>query len=269
MPELFLPLYRGSLLYESSRFCLYAQKRRVFAGKPWGISESAFFSLDSSLSYRYKAHGCPALALKRGQEEDMVVSPYSSFLALCAEPESAVKNLRRLERFGALGRYGFIEALDFTPGRCRSDSGEPVRCTMAHHAGMSILAAANAVKEGCVQRRFLSDPAMAAHTALLQERLPEDGIVIRRDLSPVPEKPDRAEAGRWQKQGGVEDEGCCLLSNGAYNIFATNRGQASAFWGDLCVYRAGSGGMRIRCEGEELLPLDAPDMWELGEEQCR
>ena len=134
-----------------------------------------------------------------------MVSPYSSFLALCAEPESAVKNLRRLERFGALGRYGFIEALDFTPGRCRSDSGEPVRCTMAHHAGMSILAAANAVKQGCVQRRFLSDPAMAAHTALLQERLPEDGIVIRRDPSPVPEKPDRAEAGRWQKQGGPED----------------------------------------------------------------
>ena len=264
MPELFLPLYRGSLLYESSRFCLYAQKRRVFAGKPWGISESAFFSLDSSLSYRYKAHGCPALALKRGQEEDMVVSPYSSFLALCAEPESAVKNLRRLERFGALGRYGFIEALDFTPGRCRSDSGEPVRCTMAHHAGMSILAAANAVKDGCVQRRFLSDPAMAAHTALLQERLPEDGIVIRRDLSPVPEKPDRAEAGRWQKQGGVEDEGCCLLSNGAYELLLRSDGGGQAKLSDRLIYLQAP---KLRLDGKNLFPAKA-EHWEFSEDQC-
>lgn len=59
MPALFLPLCRASLLFESSRFCLYVQKRRHFAGKPWGISESAFYSLDASLCYRYKAHGCP------------------------------------------------------------------------------------------------------------------------------------------------------------------------------------------------------------------
>ena len=71
------------------------------------------------MNYRYKAHGCPALALKRGQEADLVISPYSSFLALAVEPEAAIKNLRRLESFDAKGRYGFIEALDFTPGRCR------------------------------------------------------------------------------------------------------------------------------------------------------
>ena len=123
MPELFLPFYRGSLLFESGRFCLYVQKRRVFAGKPWGVSESAFYSLDPSLSYRYKASGCAALALKRGQDADMVVSPYSSFLALAVDAPGAVKNLRRLERFGARGRFGFIEALDFTPSRSRSGEG--------------------------------------------------------------------------------------------------------------------------------------------------
>ena len=264
MPELFLPLYRGSLLYESSRFCLYAQKRRVFAGKPWGISESAFFSLDNSLSYRYKAHGCPALALKRGQEDDMVVSPYSSFLALCVEPESAVKNLRRLERFGALGRYGFIEALDFTPGRCRSDSGEPVRCYMAHHAGMSILAAANAVNGGCVQRRFLSDPAMAAHTALLQERLPENGLVIRRDLSPVPEKPDRAEPCRWQRQGGQEDSGSCVLSNGAYEMLLDSQARGRAKLAGRLIYLEAPG---LWLDGRRLFPSRA-ERWEFSEDRC-
>ncbi len=264
MPELFLPLYRGSLLYESSRFCLYAQKRRVFAGKPWGISESAFFSLDNSLNYRYKAHGCPALALKRGQEDDMVVSPYSSFLALCVEPESAVRNLHRLERFGALGRYGFIEALDFTPGRCRSDSGEPVRCYMAHHAGMSILAAANAVNEGCVQRRFMSNPAMSAHCAMLQERLPENGIVIRRDLSPVPEKPDRAAPCRWQKRGGQENSGSCVLSNGAYEMLLDSQAQGRAKFGGRLIYMEAP---EFRLDRQKLFPSKA-EQWEFSEDKC-
>ena len=270
MPELFLPYCKGSLLYESSRFCLYAQRRRCAPGKPWGISESAFYALDAAMNYRYKAHGCPALALKRGQEADLVISPYSSFLALAVEPEAAIKNLRRLESFDAKGRYGFIEALDFTPGRCRGKA-EAVRCTMAHHVSMSIIAAANAICDGYAQKLFMGESAMAAYRLLLQERLPTDTVVIRRGLEEIPDKPQRSISQRWQRRGGAEDreEQACLLSNGAYNIFATNRGQVSAFWGDLCVYRAGSGGMRIRCEGEELLPLDAPDMWELGEEQCR
>lgn len=270
MPELFLPYHRGSLLYESSRFCLYAQRRRCAPGKPWGSSESAFCSLDAAMNYRYKAHGCPALALKRGQEADMVISPYSSFLALAVEPEAAIRNLRRLEGFGARGRLGFIEALDFTPGRCRG-RGSPVRCYMAHHVSMSIIAAANAVCGGYAQKLFMGESAMAAYRLLLQERLPTDTVVIRRGLEEVPDKPQRNISQRWQRRGGAEDreERACLLSNGAYSIFATNRGEATAFLGDLCVYRAGSGGVRVRCDGQELLPLEAPDMWEMGEEQCR
>ena len=148
MPALFLPLYRSSLLYESARFCLYVQKRRRFPGKPWGISESAFYSLDAQMNYRYKAHGCPALALKRGQERDMVISPYSSFLALAVDPNAAAKNLRLLKSMGAYGRWGYLEALDFTPDRCSRPDGEPVPCFMVHHISMSILSALNALEDG-------------------------------------------------------------------------------------------------------------------------
>ena len=265
MPELFVPLCRGSLLYESSRFCLYAQKRRVPVGKPWGISESAFFSLDNQLNYRYKAHGCPALALKRGQENDLVVSPYSSFLALCVQPGDVVKNLRRLERFGALGRYGFIEALDFTPGRCRSDSGEPVRCYMAHHVGMSLLAAANVLCAGSVQRRFMAYPAMSAHSALLQERLPDEALVIRRDQSAVPERRERASAARWQRRGGSEDTGSCLLSNGAYNLLLNERGETKAMLGELLLYQ---GSPELWIDGQALLPSSC-ELWELNEDSAQ
>ena len=88
MPELFLPLARGSLLWESARFCLYAQRRDVPSGLPWGQSESAFFSLDASLSYRYKAHGCASLALQRGMAADTVCAPYAAYLALAVSPNA-------------------------------------------------------------------------------------------------------------------------------------------------------------------------------------
>ena len=280
MPELFLPVYRGSLIYESGKFCLYAQKKRVWAGKPWGISESAFYSLDSALNYRYKAHGCAALALKRGQDADMVVSPYSSFLALAIDPEGGIRNLRHLEALGALGRWGFIEALDFTPGRCRSDNGEQVRCYMAHHIGMSVIAAANAACGGCVQRRFMSAPDMAAFSLLLQERVDGGGVIIRRDSSDIPERTERSAVMRWQLRGGEEDTArhCCVLSNGAYNILAANTGHTRAVCGSTAIYGGipglgAEGGIRISAgiDGEALtlLPCAAPVLWELEEECVR
>ena len=269
MPPLFLPLYRSGLLYESARFCLYAQKRRRFPGKPWGVSESAFYSLDAQMNYRYKAHGCPALALKRGQEKDLVISPYSSFLALAADAAAAVKNLRLLKDMGAYGRWGFWEALDFTPGRCARPDGEIVSCCMAHHVGMSILAACNALDEGVVQRLFLTAPEMTAHTLLLQERLPEDGAVIRRDTARVPERPAKAQRTPWQRRGGPEDRKAraMLLSNGVYSLRLRSDGASMAVLGDECVYRAqpGDPGLTVALDGKA---LTEPAAWMWDEEQA-
>ena len=271
MPALFLPLYRASLLYESARFCVYVQKRRHLPGKPWGISESAFYALDPSLSYRYKAHGCPALALRRGMEADMVIAPYASFLALAAEPAAAARNLRRLRQMGAVGRFGYLEALDFTPGRCTRPDGEPVRCWMAHHVGMSILAALNAVDRGSVRELFMASPEMAAYTLLLQEKLPDDGAVLRRDAAPVPERPAKDAPARWEKRGGCPDAPCaCLLSNGVYSLRLRSTGESAAFLGDTCVYRAEDGGPGLSLQlGEDALLPAASGVWCFGEERCR
>ena len=272
MPMLFLPLYRSSLLYESARFCLYVQRRRHLPGMPWGISESAFYSLDAANSYRYKAHGCPALALKRGQEEDLVIAPYASFLALAVEPAAAVRNLRRLRDLGAAGRWGYIEALDFTPGRCTRNEGEQVRCWMAHHVGMSILAALNAVDGGLVRELFMSEPEMAAFTLLLQEKLPDSAAVIRRDRAPVPERPEKSPRRAWEQSGVCcEKPGACLLSNGAYSLRVKHSGESAAFLGDLCVYcsEGSDPGLSISLGERELLPAGVSDRWEFGEESCR
>ena len=83
---------------------------------PWGISESAYAGSDHTLAYQYAPQGVPRLALRRTPTDELVVAPYATALAAQVAPHRAVANLRRLEAAQARGRYGFIEALDFTPG---------------------------------------------------------------------------------------------------------------------------------------------------------
>lgn len=238
MPELFLPLTQDSLLYETAKFCVYVQKKRRSRGGAWGISESAFYSLDPALNYRYKAHGCARLALKRGQDTELVIAPYASFLALAVDPGAAVANLRRLEKCGMRARYGFFEALDFTPSRCRTPEGEKVRCFMAHHLGMSMLAIANYLGENCVRHAFMHSPDMAAYGQLLEERIPLGAPVLR--LSEAESDKQILPNSRWEKRGGAIDYAspqCSLLSNGAYNIMLTESGISSASSSDTLIYR--------------------------------
>ncbi len=239
MPELFLPLYRGSHLWESARFAVYVQRRRTFGAKKlWGISESAFYAFDATDHYRYKAHGCAPLALCRDRNGESVVSPYSSYLSLCAAPHAAVENLRRMAEAGLSGPYGLWEAVDFTSSRT---GGGPVcvRCVMAHHLGMSLCAIANALCGGVLRRWFLDDPAMAAYTGLLQEKIPMGGKLLHRE----PAGRGRAErAGNAAPRTG---EGAdpffpdgAALSNGAYRLLVTANGMSRASCGTLIPYRS-------------------------------
>ena len=115
MPLLFQRSYGNSLLDKAAREAVavqiaYGRAHRV----PWGISESAFANLDSNKTYQYKAFGVPALGLKRGLEEQMVVAPYATLLALNVAPAETVRNLKQLAGLGLLGEYGYCEAMDFS-----------------------------------------------------------------------------------------------------------------------------------------------------------
>lgn len=242
MPELFLPPQRDSLLWESAKFCLRVQRRRVRTGQPWGVSESAYFALDSALSYRYKAHGCAALAMQPDMDRELVLSPYSAFLALAVAPRAAVRDLRRFAARGLLGQYGFREALDCTRART-GGGGQIVHCVMAHHQGMSLLSACNALCGGQVQRWFLEDPAMRAHMSLLSERLPLGAPALRRRPEAQRSKPRRRALPDCTVEGtGVDAEAprCTLLSNGTYCLAVTEAGQSFARWHALSVCRRGT-----------------------------
>ncbi len=266
MPELFLPLYPNSHLWESARFALYVQRKRT-AGpdRLWGMSESAFYALDAAGHYRYKAHGVPTLALCRDMGGDLVISPYSSYLALAVTPRAALKNLRNMERAEYMGPYGLWEAVDFTPGRASSDRGAPVRCVMAHHLGMSIAAVANALEGGAVRRWFMAEPAMAAYAGLLREKVPlEPGLVHRSAWERRQRTRSGAELCPSRRGQGTDwlHPQAAALSNGAYSLLFTESGVSRARWGLLTPYRSpvsptegGHGTDLLLRQGDGVIPL--------------
>ena len=231
MPELFLPAHPGSLLWESGRFCADMQRRTASRGI-WGRSESACAEMDGDLQYAYRAHGVQALALKRGMDREQVVAPYASFLALARIPGAAVKNLCRLRALEAEGVCGFYEAVDFTRDRTEGEY-RIVRSFMVHHLAMSLLAADNALRDNCMQRRFLRDPEMAAYTELLQERSPVGERVRPSEEQRLDEKPERPSAGgRSLCRSGWDLERPALLplSNGRYHILISELGASRSLW---------------------------------------
>jgi hypothetical protein len=146
----------------------YAARRHI----PWGISESAYFQTDEAGNYQYHAFGLQRLALHKDELEALVISPYSTVLALSIDPCSALENLHRMANEGWLGAYGFYEAADYTPSlqHPRRHRYELVRCWMAHHQGMSLLAIGNFLQAGVVRRWFHSNPYVQATELLLNEK---------------------------------------------------------------------------------------------------
>jgi hypothetical protein len=175
MPMLVMPSYDNTLLDQT---CKAAVARQIEYGDqrgvPWGISESGYNTVDVHLNYQYRAFGVPGLGLKRGLADDLVVAPYASALALMVAPEAACENLQRLAGDGFMGRFGFFEAIDYTPARQRRGQTHAlVRAYMAHHQGMTLLALAYLLLGRPMQRRFESDRLFQAVMLLLQERIPK------------------------------------------------------------------------------------------------
>jgi cyclic beta-1,2-glucan synthetase len=183
MPSLWMRTYPNTLLERSRTAAVraqqtYAARKRV----PWGISESAYFKLDEAGNYQYYAFGLSHLALRARETSALVISPYSTFLALNTDPVGAMKNLHRMADMGWFGSHGFYEAADFTSAKHRFWKGRPqlVRCWMAHHQGMSLLALANFLNDDVVQKWFHADRRVQATELLLHEK--PVAHVRRRDM---------------------------------------------------------------------------------------
>jgi len=242
MPLLVMPTYENTLLDETCKAAVerqieYAKKR----GVPWGMSESGYNMIDVHLNYQYRAFGVPGLGLKRGLAEELVIAPYASALALMVAPGEACLNLQRLAADGREGKYGFYEAIDYTPSRLpRGQSSAVVQSFMAHHQGMSLLSLAYLLLDRPMQRRFESDPMFQATTLLLQERVPKAASVYwhtaefsdLRTTAGAPETPVSVFSSPDTPLPEVQ-----LLSNGRYHVMITNAGGGYSRWKDIAVTR--------------------------------
>ncbi|HRP77197.1 MAG TPA: glucoamylase family protein, partial [Rhodocyclaceae bacterium] len=208
---------------------------------PWGMSESGYNTVDAQLQYQYRAFGVPGLGLKRGLADDVVVAPYASALALMVAPEHACQNLQRLAAAGFLGRFGFFEAIDYTPARQRRGQTQTVvRSFMAHHQGMSLLALAHLVLDRPMQRRFASEPLFQTVMLLLQERVPRATALFSHtaQLSAVHSTSEAAQTPmRVFTSPDTPSPEVQLLSNGRYHVLVSNAGGGYSRWKDLAVTR--------------------------------
>ena len=242
MPMLFTQSFRNSMLENA---CAEAVKRQIAyaaaRGVPWGISESAYSALDAHKIYQYRAFGVPSLGLKRGLEDELVVAPYATALALLVNPAEAIGNLKRFVKLGMYGRMGFYESLDYTrQEERRGGKGVVVYAYFAHHQGMSLMAFNNVLNRGILRERFHSDRRVKAVEPLLFERIPAvPSLLVHR---PEERLQTRPAAGPPVPVYRVFDEdtpipSAQLMGNGRYALMITNTGAGYSRWGEFSLTR--------------------------------
>jgi cyclic beta-1,2-glucan synthetase len=243
MPALVMREPRHSLLERTNELIVQRQiEHGRDARTPWGVSESAYNARDLELNYQYSNFGVPGLGLKRGLADNLVISPYATALAAMVQPLAAVRNFRELAEMGALGRFGFYEAVDFTPERVQTGRrAEIVQSFMAHHQGMTISAIANVLCADVLRARFHAEPMIKAAELLLQERVPLDiqpppaSHGAERAARPIAERnsvPSPRSPSPWSASPSSH-----LLSNGRYSVMVTASGAGYSCWRGLALTR--------------------------------
>jgi len=236
MPLLLTKNFPGTILSHTYSAVVKAQiaygRRRSV---PWGVSESGYSGVDFEKTYQYKAFGVPGLGLKRGLSEDLVISPYSTFLALPIEPVLSLENLRRLEREGGRGEYGFFESIDYTPSRLSEEEHcNVVQSFFCHHQGMSLVSISNVLHKGIFQNRFHADPVIKATELVLHEKFPEQVsayVPHQAEVSLIERQEDEERASRREIYNTPHTEypRTRVLSNGNYSLIVDNAGSGYSF----------------------------------------
>ena len=253
MPSLLMRSREGTLLQQSAELAVKAQIAYGIEHKaPWGISESAYARLDAQQTYQYRSFGVPGLGFKRELEDELVIAPYASVLAVSLRPRAVVENVARLESMGMLGMYGLFEALDMHPVRAdlhptsaAKSEARPyavVRSYMAHHQGMLLVALDNYLNEQVMVERFHADPSVRAGEMLLNERAP----TVAPAEWPIAETPESdgddepATAFRASVPWSPSAEGraqAFVIGNGHLSSVLTDSGGGGLRWHGLALTR--------------------------------
>lgn len=241
MPGLLMKTPEHTLLGVACRSAIDLQRAHGrHRGVPWGVSECGFYRFDAGMNYQYRAFGVPGLGLQRGLGDDLVIAPYASLLALPWQPRATLRNLGRLRAAGLLGRYGFHEAADYTPGRLPiGQQVAVVRSYMAHHQGMTLVSLGNALTPASMVTRFHADPRVAGAELLLYEQVPYavplERLQLETGIAPPDVVPGLSLAPWFVTVGGVPE--LHLLSNGRYSVLISEAGAGLSQWAELRLSR--------------------------------
>lgn len=243
MPPLLMHSNRHTLLGQG---CAAAVQQQIAytekLGVPWGISESGYYRFDPDLKYQYQAFGVPSLGQKRGLNNNLVIAPYASLLAISIQPRAVMDNIYRLKELGAEGRYGLYEALDFTADKMRDGHRfQVVRSYMAHHQGMILCALGNYLLSATLVKYFHADPMVRSAQALLNERAPRLTATEAVESEPVqPPKQLHLPPPPLQSWIPTDETGVPqlnILSNGRLATRITNCGGGDIQWSGLSLTR--------------------------------
>ena len=242
MPNINIPTFEGSLLDESCKFMIMCQLEYAKKlGIPWGISESAFSLRDLQSNYQYKAFGIPWLGLKRGLADEMVITSYGSILAINYIPKEVIKNLKQLEKEGMYSKYGFYEAIDYTPDRLsKGQTSKLVKTYMAHHQALALLSINNLINNQIFQKRFMQNPEIEGTKVLLQERIP-DTFITTKDKKEKIDKIKYKDYENYTEQVINKIDNRIVrgnvISNEHYTVAINQKGQGFSKYKDLYINR--------------------------------
>ena len=179
--------------------------------------------------------------LKRGLEEELVVSSYGSILWIAEDPKEVIANLKVLENQGMYQKYGFYESIDYTPGRLEKNKKyEPVKTYMAHHQGLILISINNLVKDKIIQKRFMQNPEMQSISILLEERMPENVIITKEKkekIQKIKYTADEVYTERIYQKVNEKLPISNVISNDNYTIVMNQKGEGYSKYKDILINR--------------------------------
>lgn len=241
MPLIFLPTYRHTLMDETYSFAVRAQRAFIRNSKreihtteplPWGISETAYNELDDAQNYKYHAFGVPYLKFQNTTPDRIVVSPYSSLLAIASDDRAVYDNMQKFKNLEMYDEFGFFESYD-------DEDTVPVQAHYAHHQGMILASLTNYLCDHSIQRFFMHEPTMRSMEMLLKEKAQVKPYI---DLKVTQYK--RYRYSKVQTESDARDfDGIAnvpelgVLSNGQYSVLLNDRGSGFSRFKNIMLGR--------------------------------
>ncbi len=235
MPLIFMKTYQHTLLDETYYYAYFAQRefiREIDPDLPWGISESAYNELDDSQNYKYNSFGIPYLKFQESASYPIVISPYSSIMAIGIDDREVYDNINKLKKLNMYGKYGFFEAYDY-------DDDVVIKNYYAHHQGMILASLTNYLKDNVIQEHFHDDKTVQSIEMLLKEK-----VQIKTYIDLKIAKYKKYQYSKEKQENDMREVDTInqiselgVLSNGFYSVLLNDRGNGFSKYKNLQINR--------------------------------